>query len=205
MTSQTQAYAQYTFNGANERGYLRMLKLLIRLKKADNFLYAIQKILILVGVIAMVIINGAQVFCRYVLHSSLTWSEQVSVLLFFILIMLGANLAVKTDSETKVDILRFKNKRANSILHLLTDVLSIVALAVFIVSGFALLKHARKFPQFLSSIRLNYFYIYLWLPIGFGLVLFDKVINVLENICVLMGIDTSTSWNSEKEMEQVQS
>ena len=104
-----------------------MVKVLSILNKLDNAIFVVQKILILIGVIAMVVINGAQVFCRYVIHSSLAWSEQTSVLLFFILIMLGANLAVKTDTETKIDILRFKNDKANATLHLITDVLSVVA------------------------------------------------------------------------------
>ena len=67
-----------------------MVKVLSILNKLDNAIFVVQKILILIGVIAMVVINGAQVFCRYVIHSSLAWSEQTSVLLFFILIMLGA-------------------------------------------------------------------------------------------------------------------
>ncbi len=165
-----------------------MTKLLSILNKFDGLLYAVQKVMLLAGVVAMVTINGAQVFCRYVVKSSLAWSEQTSVLLFFILIMLGANLAVKSDSETKIDILRFKNSKANAALHLVTDVLSIVAVAVFLASTLALLDHARHFPQYLSSIKLDYFYIYIWLLVGFVLVLIDKVVNVLKNICRIAGI-----------------
>ena len=53
-----------------------MVKVLSILNKLDNAIFVVQKILILIGVIAMVVINGAQVFCRYVIHSSLAWSEQ---------------------------------------------------------------------------------------------------------------------------------
>lgn len=165
-----------------------MVKVLSVLNKLDNAIFIVQKILILIGVIAMVIINGAQVFCRYVIHSSLAWSEQTSVLLFFILIMLGANLAVKSDTETKIDILRFKNDKANAALHLITDVLSVVAVVVFLVSTQALLTHAKSFPQYLSSLKLDYYYIYLWLAVGFSLVLIDKIINILKNLCCICGI-----------------
>lgn len=165
-----------------------MTKLLLLFNKLDNLLYAAQKVMILAGVVAMVVINGAQVFCRYVVKSSLAWSEQTSVLLFFILIMLGANLAVKSDSETKIDILRFKNVRADAALRLIADILSVVAVAVFLASTVSLLDHARHFPQYLSSIKLDYFYIYIWLLVGFILVLIDKIINILKNICRIAGI-----------------
>ena len=111
------------------------------------------------------------------------------MLLFFILIMLGSNLAVKTDTETKIDILRFKNPKADAMLHLVTDILSIVAVVVFLVSTWALLEHARDFSQYLSSLRLDYFYVYIWLAVGFILVLIDKIINVLKNLCCIAGVE----------------
>ena len=176
-----------------------MVKVLSILNKLDNAIFVVQKILILIGVIAMVVINGAQVFCRYVIHSSLAWSEQTSVLLFFILIMLGANLAVKTDTETK-------NDKANATLHLITDVLSVVAVVVFLVSTQALLTQAKNFPQYLSSLKLDYYYIYLWLAVGFALVLIDKIINILKNICCICGITLPDyaqldAYQSEKEAD----
>ena len=174
-----------------------MLKLLSVMKKISDFLYKIQKVLILVGVFALVAINGAQVYCRYVSHASLGWSEQVSVLLFFIMIMLGANLAVKSNSETKIDIVQFKDEKADAALRIVTDILCVGVLIVFILSSLALLKHAKRFHQYLSSIHLDYFYIYIWLLIGFSLVTLDKFVNILKNICCVMGIDTSSVFKAE--------
>lgn len=166
-----------------------MNRLLTILMKADNIFYKGQKVLILAGVVAMLIINGAQIFCRYVLHSSLFWSEQVSVILYFVLIMLGANLAVKVDGETKIDILKFKSEKKNAVLGLITDVLCCIALAVFLASTADLLKITGSFPQYVSSIRLNYIYIYVWLAVGFFLVLVDKIVNICKRLCILTGTE----------------
>ena len=117
-----------------------MRKLVSALARVDGLLFAVQKVLILAGVAAMVAINGAQVFCRYVLHGSLAWSEQVSVLLFFILIMLGANLAVKSDTETKIDILSFRREKINVALHAVTDLICIVVLAVFLALSWPVMR-----------------------------------------------------------------
>ena len=86
-----------------------MKGLLKVLEKVDHWIEIGQKILIALGVLAMVVINGAQVFCRFVLHSSIPWSEQISVMLFFILIMLGGNLAIRSDTETKIEVIRLKH------------------------------------------------------------------------------------------------
>lgn len=164
-----------------------MVKLVNGLEKFDNVVSKLQNLLLLIGVMVMIIINGAQVFCRYVIHSSLSWSEQISVMLYFILIMFGANLAVRSDNETKIDILKFKDERKNIILHIITDLICIVVLCVFVASSIALLQQASVFPQYLSSVHLNYFFIYLWLPIGFILVLYQKILSLLKRICVLSG------------------
>ena len=119
------------------------------------------------------------------LHSSLFWSEQVSVIIYFVLIMLGANLAVKVDGETKIDILKFKSEKKNAVLGLITDSLCCIALAVFLASTVDLLKITSSFPQYVSSIRLNYIYIYVWLVAGFFLVLMDKIVNICKRLCIL--------------------
>jgi TRAP-type C4-dicarboxylate transport system permease small subunit len=79
-----------------------MKKTLSIFLRIDKVIEVIQIILITLGVFAMVVINGAQVFCRFVIRSSIPWSEQISVMVFFILIMLGGNLAMRTDTETRI-------------------------------------------------------------------------------------------------------
>jgi len=163
-----------------------MTKLLSFLNKIDHVFETAQKVLIAAGVLWMVIINGAQVFCRFVLHASIPWSEQVSIMCFFILIMLGGNLAIRSDTETRIEILRFKSEKANIIIRLISDLVCIVALAIFFYSSILLVKQTARFPQYLSSIMLNYVYIYLWLLVGFGLMIFDKIINVVKGLCRLL-------------------
>ena len=58
----------------------------------------------------------------------------------------------------------------------------------------------------LSSLKLDYYYIYLWLAVGFALVLIDKIINILKNICCICGITLPDyaqldAYQSEKEAD----
>ena len=174
-----------------------MTALMRFLKKIDDILFLVQKIIILISVVCIIVINGAQIFCRYVIHSSIFWSEQVSLVLFLIIIMLGANIAVKDRTETQIDLMKFKNQKANESLNIVKDIICLVALVVLMFSGVALMKQTIKFPQYLSSIHMNYNYIYIWLLIGFGLITFDKVINLLKSICYLTGVDLSSVYPDE--------
>ena len=174
-----------------------MTALMRVLKKIDDILFVVQKIIILISVVCIIVINGAQIFCRYVIHSSIFWSEQVSLVLFLIIIMLGANIAVKDRTETQIDLMKFKSQRANEGLNIVKDIISLIALVILFFSGIALMSQTMKFPQYLSSIHMNYNYIYIWLLIGFGLIIYDKVINLLKSICYLAGVDLSSVYPDE--------
>lgn len=109
-----------------------MKKTLSIFLKIDKYVGLIQNILITLGVFAMVVINGAHVFCRFVIRSSIPWSEQISVMVFFILIMLGGNLAMRTDTETRIEILNLKNERINKMIRIIAESISIAALFIFL-------------------------------------------------------------------------
>lgn len=57
---------------------------------------------------AIIILGGLQVFFRYILESSLVWSEEVSKILFFYIIYIGAVLAIRNSSFASVDFLSRK-------------------------------------------------------------------------------------------------
>ena len=58
--------------------------------------------LIFAGIIVVV---SVQVFCRYILNSSLGWAEELCTYLFVWLVFLGVALAVKDRTHIRVDIL----------------------------------------------------------------------------------------------------
>lgn len=53
----------------------------------------------------MIIFVSLQVFFRYVLNSSLIWSEELTRYLFIWQIFFGASLSIRDDSHLKVDII----------------------------------------------------------------------------------------------------
>ena len=63
----------------------------------------IEKALCVIFLALMSIIIVAQVFCRYVLNSSLSWSEELTRYLFVWLIYVGISYGVKLDKHICVD------------------------------------------------------------------------------------------------------
>lgn len=167
-------------------GVVIMDHFLKQLNRITDSIFSFQKWFLLLLVSLMTIINVAQVIGRYVFHFSIPWSEQVSVILFIYIIMIGANIAVKTDTEIKIAILNFKDRKKQAILGIIIDIFSIGAVIFFMISAIGLVMHSLHFKQVVSSIQLNYVFVFLILPIGFLLIVMDKFVNLLRKIVFVL-------------------
>lgn len=63
----------------------------------------IEKLLCVIALALMSAVIVAQVFCRYVLNSSLSWSEELARYLFIWMIYIGISYGVKLDKHICVD------------------------------------------------------------------------------------------------------
>ena len=70
-------------------------------------------------------------------------------------------------------------------IRIIAEIISSAALFVFWASSFSLEIKTIRLPQYLSSVHMSYVYIYIWLIAGFGIMIFDKIINILKNIICL--------------------
>lgn len=152
------------------------------MERISSRIYSLQKMILLILVSAITLINIAQITGRYVFHFSLPWSEQVSVLLFIIIIMLGGSIAVRTDSEIKIAFFNFKSVIAQHLLAILVDVVSFVTVIFFVYSSVSFFQHALKFKQVISSVQISYAYVFIFLPIGFILIGLEKLFNIIRKI-----------------------
>lgn len=152
------------------------------LEKINSITLLIEKWLLIAMVVFMVSINFIQVLSRYIFHYGIPWSEQTSVVLFMFMILIGGNLAIKEDSEIKIEIIKFKNQRLNTRFRLISDVISLLTLGLLFVSAIFLTIQGRTVPQSLSAIPLSYWQLYMVMVIGFGLMFIEKLTNVVKKI-----------------------
>ncbi len=109
---------------------------------------------------------AAGVFWRFVLQSSLTYSFELSTLLYAYIIFLGINLALHDDSLIGVDILTVRlpagTQRA---VVVLTDVIMLAIAVIMTWYGILLVMATRAE---LSALRIPMRVLYACLPVGFG-------------------------------------
>lgn len=159
-----------------------MGKIIRILSKISDTLYKIQFILLEVTVAVLVIINALQVAGRYFFRYSLPWSEQLSLVLFLVLIMLGGSLAMRTDTEIKITLVHLKNERVNVIMAAVMDFVSLITIVLLLISSMLLTRQALQLKQVISSMNLNYAYVYSIVVLGFLMMGFEKLINLLKHV-----------------------
>ena len=132
------------------------------------------------GFLVMVLISTAlQVFTRYVLNSSLSWTEELARYTFIWLNMLGASVGVKYGSHAAIDILSSKLKgRAKKIHILVINGAVLIGGLIMVVEGFKMvvLTSGQPSPAMGLPIQL----IYLAVPVGGIGILINTAMNIVK-------------------------
>ena len=155
-----------------------MLKLLC--KQIDQYL---EEALMVVLLALMSVLIGVQVFMRYVMGDSLTWSEELARYCFIWCTYLGVSYAVKAKAHICVEAAVNKlpqamKKWSRVLVHVI-----FIAFAVLVVKeGYALSMKIFKFGQTSSSLGIPMGWIYLAPTVGFALVIFRLLQQIYKEI-----------------------
>lgn len=121
----------------------------------------------------MVICLGAQVFFRFVLDASLTWSEELSRFAFVWVIYLGASLAAKERIHIRVtapQLLLPAHYRHYATLF--ADLIWVVFNLFFAYQGIIQMKHMFRYTFISPALQWNTAFIYSIIPLGFLIMTF---------------------------------
>ncbi len=111
---------------------------------------------------------GIQVFFRYALDASLTWSEELSRFAFVCSIYLGASLAVKREQHVRVTAQYFLLPQGLRFwVWALSDLVWVAFNLVFAWQGILLVHHSFVFPEISPSLNFNVAYVHAVIPAGF--------------------------------------
>lgn len=170
------------------------------LEGLSSILFTAQKAVLLVMVVAIVGITICDVFLRVIVSGGLSWAQEVSITLFMFLIFLGANIAMKTNSEIKIELFHLNNSLAQSILLTVVDIISLAAIAYMFVSSVASVRKVMVNPQYLATVHVSYTFLYAVMPIGFFLMFLDKVVAMLRRF-----YDADLSQKMRSEADEMES
>ncbi len=173
-----------------------------------KFFNAISKVLdyfelVVTGVclICMVVFIAMQVFCRYVLNSPLSWTEEFARYLMIVMVFIGVSMAIKSNSHMGVS--SFVDMLPNKIKYVIEFfgmAVMLVLYAALCYLGLTLMKGIFSSGQVSSVMRVPMWIFYSCFPVGFAL----SVIREIEVMYKFAGThwlkrdDTLANLKSEK-------
>lgn len=119
----------------------------------------------------LVVILALQVFFRYVLHTGLTWSEEVSRFAFVWFVYISASLAAQRGTHIRVTLfLRwFPGGRRYALV--LADAIWIVFNAFVVWAGVLLIMRTLKYPVYSTALFLPLAWVYAVIPLAHALMI----------------------------------
>ncbi len=152
--------------------FLRSSNILIFIKKEEKvmkkFLRNFEEYIGAFLFVIMFVILILQIFSRQILNKPLIWSEQLSMLIFVYVALLGVVLGIKHQQHIGIDIINeFKDKLPALIvkgIDIIKDITVFIIIIIFFIVGLAIA--IRKQDIELVSLGMSYFYLYISLPLA---------------------------------------
>ncbi len=127
-----------------------------------------------------VISISVQVFTRFVLFYSVSWTEELARYCFIYMVFLGACVGVRDGKQIVLDVIDnfLKGEKAKKTLEIFQYGTQIVAVCLLMWSSIAFLPFGLRQNSIALPILMST--IYICLPIGYGLILLESVIKVVQ-------------------------
>lgn len=148
----------------------------------ENF----EKITSVACLAAMSIIICVQVFCRYVLSSSLTWSEEIARYLFVWLSYFATSYGVKESRHICVDaihaMLSGRHPKAAKIYTMISYIVFLVFALIMIYYGVMVVSHIAGTGQTAAATHIPMQFVYAAPAVGFALCSYRLIQNFVKGV-----------------------
>lgn len=124
-----------------------------------------------------------QVVCRYVLKSSLPWSEEMSRYLLVWTSFIGGAYGVKLGAHIGVEaFILILPKKLQKVVNLLVMIACLILCVIICKFGFSIVASQMQKNQLSPAMRLPMAYMYLAIPVGMIFFIIRYVQNIIEAI-----------------------
>jgi len=123
----------------------------------------------LMMLMALIVIDVTwQIFTRFILQDSSSWTEEMARFLLIWIGLLGASYALQTRAHLGIDILTYKltGKKKQTVEVLIYTLVALFALFIMVIGGFKLMNLTFQLNQTSASIGIKMGYVYLVLPLS---------------------------------------
>ncbi|WP_125142205.1 TRAP transporter small permease [Clostridium transplantifaecale] len=146
------------------------------LKKIDEHL---EDILLVTLLSLMSLIIFVQVIMRYLMHNSLSWSEELARYLFIWSIYLSVSYAAKERKHIKIDAaLYLFPKKCRPFIRIIGDIIVLCFAGFIIATSFRLVQKIGMLGQVSAALSIPMNYIYMAPLIGFVLTFYRTAQNI---------------------------
>lgn len=137
------------------------------MQKLGRILDNIEKYLLFFLLGAMTIIIGFQVFGRFVLHNSLSWSEEVARYMLVWTTFIGASLGVKQGAHIGVEAFTLLlPKKARKVVNNIAYILCAIFTSAIFVQSLGILQKQISSHQVSPAVQMPMWIPYAALPVG---------------------------------------
>jgi len=146
-----------------------------------------------------------QVFMRYVMGNSLSWSEELARYCSIWLIYIGISYGVKKHRHIKVDafLSLIKDKRGKLVIDIISN-LAFLVFAIFVAfRGYFIIEKLLELGQVSPANQIPIAFIYLAAPFGMGLTAIRLLQNISSQLKTLLSKGEFTAENDLEELRKV--
>lgn len=159
------------------------------IKKIVNLYNSLEKNLLVISLGVTVLLVFIQIFMRWVLNSSLTWSEELVRYIFIWQIWLGTSVGFRDDKHIKLEIVSSRLKGKSLAVYDIIGTLIVIAFSAFLIyTGMQLVARFISTNYLSASLRLPLYLVYLSLPFSSFVVILRLLGKVIKNIKLILGI-----------------
>lgn len=149
------------------------------LEKISDGLDRICGFVIVIMIGAMVLITTAQIICR-IWFTALSWSEEVTRFLLIWATFLGASCVYRRSGNIAITAIQeLFPEKARRFLRILVHVLCFCLFAVLLYYG---VLYCNKQVRTAAALPIKMKYIYMCLPVGMGVCMFQAFVMTLEEL-----------------------
>lgn len=151
----------------------------MRYKQLDKIITKIIFLLIMVTFIILILSCILQVFTRFILNNSLSWTEELSRYSFIWANFLGGIFCTKKGLHAVVTVITdYLNEKWKNIFSIVANMFVVIISIIIIIFGIKVTYTVRA--QLSPALRISMSYVYAAAPFSSLFVLYYSVINIID-------------------------
>lgn len=154
-----------------------------KMKSILNIINKIECVVMIVGTAFMLLISFCNVVFRRISFISMTFTEELVVLLFFWVTMFGIGYAYQEQSHTNLNIMtNVVPKPFKIIINIFSMCCTLIFMSVVALTGCTMVGNALEFDRILPSLGISQAWQSIALPIGAAVIMLTIILDTIVRI-----------------------